>query len=264
MNCEYLPFKTPILHAGKDSIHTSTKLIYLQSGNSYVCTINCNLLPPHIVMSFVLSSNPFDPTGKEPNTILFRNGVTGSAAEKQLNRKTKWFYHGIPLYDIENIKITITDQYTISYQNKAGVWVIHGTTPVSMLTVKKIGNVQGIPFYFNVVLNNKCPKIPYYITAIESNDGVIFEYNQNPDSVQVSAASDSVSAASDSVSTASDSISAASDSISTASESVSTASDSVSTASVVSNSEPVSPNFEQVASNSESVSTASANFCSIN
>lgn len=38
-----------------------------------------------------------DLQGKKLNTILFRNGVTATAAKKLKNKNISWFYHGRPL-----------------------------------------------------------------------------------------------------------------------------------------------------------------------
>lgn len=86
------------------------------------------------VFSIVLTTDPTDLTGKKPDTILFRNGVTGTAAKKEADKKTIWFYHGIPLNDSDlKIIVTVTDyQFTISYLDiKTGRYYIHGDYPIA-------------------------------------------------------------------------------------------------------------------------------------
>jgi len=69
------------------------------------------------VFSVILSNKPgIDLFGNDSDTILLRNGVTGTAANKTAGDKIIWFYHGRLLND-GNLSVCITqDQFTMSYQ----------------------------------------------------------------------------------------------------------------------------------------------------
>ena len=109
------------------------------------------------VFSIVLTTNPKDLVGKIKDTILFRNGVTGTAAAKK-GPKTNWFYHGRPLNQ-ENLKVVVTlghEEFTISYSVNDEPYVIHGDLPVAFLTKKDIENLRpGLKFYLCLLLKNK-------------------------------------------------------------------------------------------------------------
>jgi ubiquitin-protein ligase len=154
----YFPEKMETID--KQIVIYSSSEIYLQSGNesnNVTLSLDLGTLRNDIVFSVILSNSKTDMTGKENNTILLRNGITGTAAKKKQNDNTKWFYHGIPLVSDKGIKITITianDQFTIVYWNDNKP-IIHGDTPISYLMAEQIGNVKNIPFYLNIFLKKK-------------------------------------------------------------------------------------------------------------
>jgi ubiquitin-protein ligase len=105
------------------------------------------------VFSIVMTTNPADLTGKKKDTILFRNGVTGTAAKKLANKETLWFYHGIPLNE-NCIKLVVTvtsTQFTICYEQN-GFYYIHGDYPVAYFREPELSDKQ---FYLCLYLKNK-------------------------------------------------------------------------------------------------------------
>ncbi|KAI1291395.1 hypothetical protein F5Y03DRAFT_376921 [Xylaria venustula] len=108
------------------------------------------------IFSVILSNSKTDLIGKEPTTILVRNGVTATAARKRANEKTRWFYHGKPMNDGDmRLHVTVAaDQLTFAYYSD-GRRYVHGDCPVSRLTESQIGDVRGIPFYVHIYLKEK-------------------------------------------------------------------------------------------------------------
>ena len=131
----------------------------INEDTSFTCGFNLNNLTPNYVFSIVLTTNPEDLVGKKSNTILFRNGVTGSAAIKTNEKKIKWFYHGKPLNQTNlNLIITISNnQFIMSYQDitTKDKWVIHGDYPVAFLDKKSVGNISNKDFYLVLYFKRK-------------------------------------------------------------------------------------------------------------
>lgn len=68
-----------------------------------------NDLSAEYVLSFILTNDVNDIKGKKNSTVIFRNGVTATAAKKLSNKKLNWFYHGKPLNNGDMLlNITIT------------------------------------------------------------------------------------------------------------------------------------------------------------
>jgi ubiquitin-protein ligase len=116
-------------------------------------------LHPGVVFSAILSNKPgVDLVGRKSDTILLRNGVTGTAAKKRENLPLVWFYHGKPLND-QNLTLSITitsDQFTMAYKAEGSdKFLVHGDTPISKLGEAQIGNIKGIPFYLTIYLKRK-------------------------------------------------------------------------------------------------------------
>ena len=137
--------------------------IYLQTTRAEARStlLDLNNLHPGVVFSVILSNKPgTDHLGKQHDTILLRNGVTGTAAKKSEGNKLMWFYHGKPLNDGHlSVCITVSqDQFTMAYQTDgtgSQNFVIHGDTPISKLGKAQIGNVENIPFYLSIFLKRK-------------------------------------------------------------------------------------------------------------
>ncbi|KAJ5610144.1 hypothetical protein N7510_006863 [Penicillium lagena] len=136
--------------------------IYLQdpeNPQAWSTVLDVKDLHPGVVFSVILSNKPgTDHTGRKSDTILLRNGVTGTAAKKLADRPIVWFYHGKPLND-QNLTVCITvtnDQFTISYKaDGTDSFLVHGDTPISKLGRAQIGDVKGVPFYLNIFLKRK-------------------------------------------------------------------------------------------------------------
>lgn len=136
--------------------------IYLQdSQNSQAWSVFLDLRNLHagVVFPVILSNKPgTDPFGKKGCTILLRNGVTGTAAKKRANQPIIWLYHGMPLND-RNLSVCVTitsDQFTIAYKSDdTNSYLVHGDSPISKLGRAQIGDVEGIPFYVNILFKRK-------------------------------------------------------------------------------------------------------------
>jgi hypothetical protein len=136
---------------------------YLQNGSSdaWSTVLDLNNLHAGIVFSVILSNKPgTDNFGTHNDTILLRNGVTGTAAKKISQDKILWFYHGKPLNDGHlSVSVTVTqDQFTLAYKadgTARDTFIVHGDTPVSKLGRAQIGDVAGIPFYLSIFLKRK-------------------------------------------------------------------------------------------------------------
>jgi ubiquitin-protein ligase len=141
-----------------------SQAIYLQDprkSRAWSTVLDLNNLHPGVVFSVILSNKPgTDHTGNKNDTILLRNGVTGTAAKKMADQKIVWFYHGKPLND-GNLSVCITvtnDQFTMSYKaDGTGTdnFLVHGDTPISKLGRAQIGNVDRMPFYLSIFLKRK-------------------------------------------------------------------------------------------------------------
>ena len=111
------------------------------------------------MLSFILTNNTSDIKGNKPYTILFRNGVTATAAKKLYNKPMTWFYHGKPLNSGDmKINITITpNQFTFSYVDSStdGNWVLHGDTPLTSLRKNNVGYLGNQEFNLIIYVRNK-------------------------------------------------------------------------------------------------------------
>ena len=116
-------------------------------------------LTAEYVLSFVLTNNPKDIKGSLNPTVLFRNGVTATAAKKFPNKGANWFYHGKPLNNGDmSLNITVTEkQFLFSYMDDTsdGEWVIHGDTPITGLGKKSVGDLSKEKFYLVIYVRNK-------------------------------------------------------------------------------------------------------------
>lgn len=160
--CQKFDFGTDVIKSNNNNqpLIVSSQPIDLQKlKDNYTVGFDLSQLTPSYVFSIVLANSKTDMTGKKPDTILVRNGVTASAAKKRWNQKINWFYHGKPMNDGNMILyVTVTnDQFTISYLDGDGKVIVHGDCPVSYLTEKSIGDVrfQEGPFYLNIFLKKK-------------------------------------------------------------------------------------------------------------
>ena len=110
------------------------------------------------VVSFVLSNRTNDLTGRFDDTILIRNGITGTAAKKLKYQDTKWFYHGKPLVDFNRVVVTVANkQITMVVKDESNDSnIIHGDTVLSYLTESEIGRVSPTEvFYLNLYIETK-------------------------------------------------------------------------------------------------------------
>ncbi|KAH7382669.1 hypothetical protein DE146DRAFT_669459 [Phaeosphaeria sp. MPI-PUGE-AT-0046c] len=141
---------------GSKTVMTSEP-IFLQTGSDevYSFAVDLTALHANIVFSVVLS-NSTDLIGKKKRTILFRNGVTATAARKLANEPIKWFYHGKPMNDGDmRLHVSVgRNQMTFAYYENGRLYV-HGDTPVSKLDKATIGNVRDMPFYVHIFTNDK-------------------------------------------------------------------------------------------------------------
>lgn len=131
-------------------------------------------------MSFVLTNNVKDLKGSSANTILFRNGVTATAAKKLAGKPMNWFYHGKPLNNGDmSLNITVTEkQFVFSYNDESsnGEWVIHGDSPLTSLGVKNVGDLSKEKFYLVIYIKNKNGKNgngKFRISQVFTNTGYI-------------------------------------------------------------------------------------------
>jgi len=147
---------------------------------SFTCGFNLNELTSNYVFSVVLTTNPDDLTGRKHDTILFRNGVTGSAAIKsnKTNNQTVWFYHGKPLNQT-NLKLTITisnQQFTMAYRDIStkDKWVIHGDYPIAYLDEKSHPDISGKDFYLVLYFKRKSGSNTFEVENILPEKGLVF------------------------------------------------------------------------------------------
>jgi ubiquitin-protein ligase len=115
--------------------------------------LSCLRHTPDVVFSVILTNDPKDLTGKYERTILFRNGVTATAAKKKKGGKIVWFYHGKPFNGKNEIlQVTVTcNQFCMTTHNSNTVTVL-GDTSISKFKPEEIGNDQ---FYLIIYLKNK-------------------------------------------------------------------------------------------------------------
>jgi hypothetical protein len=133
--------------------------IFLQTGSDevYSFAVDLSSLNENIVFSVILS-NSNDPLGRQPDTILVRNGVTATAARKLANQEIQWFYHGKPMNDGDmRLHVTVgRDQMTFAYYDDTGSHLyVHGDCPVSLLSADHIGDVRDTPFHIYIHTRDK-------------------------------------------------------------------------------------------------------------
>jgi ubiquitin-protein ligase len=132
----------------------------LQSHTTYSVGFDLSELTDNYVLSFIITNNPRDLTGKKKETILFRNGVTATAARKiPAYNETLWYYHGKPLNQ-GNLKLAVTishDAITLSYKDMTtnNKWYIHGDTSLSSLDKEIVGDISDEQFYFVLYCKRK-------------------------------------------------------------------------------------------------------------
>lgn len=157
---------------------------------SWSALLDLNNLHPSVVFSVVLSNKPgTDLFGNENETILLRNGVTGTAAKKVANNKLLWFYHGKPLNDGNlSVSITVTqDQFTMSYHADGtahDTFLVHGDTPISKLGKAQIGDVENMSFYLNIYLKLKSGR-PGFINVLDQKGRGYVHGASNPVDLRV-------------------------------------------------------------------------------
>jgi ubiquitin-protein ligase len=162
--------------------------IYLQCKNNeaWSTLLDLNNLHPGVVFSVILSNKPgTDHLGNHHDTILLRNGVTGTAAKKTDGNKLMWFYHGKPLNDGHlSVCITVSqDQFTMAYQTDgtgSQSFVIHGDTPISKLSKAQIGDVENVPFYLSIFLKRKSGPMGFINVLDQKGRGYIHAASETP------------------------------------------------------------------------------------
>ncbi|KAK5790984.1 hypothetical protein VI817_006293 [Penicillium citrinum] len=149
------------LNFEEENIYVSQR-IHLQDRKktrTWSTLLDLRNLHPGVVFSVILSNKPgADLVGKKNDTILIRNGVTGTAAKKKAKEPIAWFYHGKPLND-RNLSVCVTvtnDQFTMAYKDDdTNTFLVHGDTPISKLEVAQIGRVDRMPFYLTILLKRR-------------------------------------------------------------------------------------------------------------
>ncbi|CAF0834261.1 unnamed protein product [Brachionus calyciflorus] len=111
------------------------------------------------VISFVISNSKTDLIGSDPNTVLIRNGITGTAAKKLKSGETNWFYHGKPLVYFDKIMITVSRRQVTMVvadnMDKLNL-KIHGDTVLTYLTDAEMrDSIKDELFYFNILVQAK-------------------------------------------------------------------------------------------------------------
>ena len=156
-----------------------SKGFYIGENLSYTCGFDLSKLTPNYVFSVVLTTDPDDLTGKKPGTILFRNGVTGSAAIKpnKPNAKTKWYYHGKPLNQ-SNLKLTVTitnREFVMGYKDitTKDKWVVHGDYPIAYLDNTTSGDIKNKMFYLVLYFKRKSGSNNLSIDNIYPQNGLV-------------------------------------------------------------------------------------------
>jgi ubiquitin-protein ligase len=191
-----LTFSKPTLLASRSKLFSETILVtdafYLSEPVTFAIDIRQLVNHPKVVVSFVLTTNKNDLTGQYKDTILFRNGVTGTAAQKLCNEQTKWFYHGNAL-NSGNDKIQVTvanNQFVICLINDEFQRpIVHGDTPISYLDAGNYMDNTGKHRHFYMVVYIKKPSssrevnIPFLKT---NGTGYIFDPHHNSDAINIS------------------------------------------------------------------------------
>lgn len=170
-------------NANKNSIFEKTFIsqgFTINKETSFTCGFNLSELTPNYVFSVILTTNPDDLVGKKPTTVLFRNGVTGSAATKtnKTANKTIWFYHGKPLNQT-NLKLVVTisnQQFVMAYQDitTKDKWVIHGDYPIAYLDKKSAGDLSNKQFFLVLYFKRKNGSNTFEIENILPEKGLVF------------------------------------------------------------------------------------------
>ncbi|KAL2202783.1 hypothetical protein CC79DRAFT_1337443 [Sarocladium strictum] len=146
--------------------------IYLQTGEKddmYTFAVDLSEVHDKMVFSVILTNTLDDLTGRKPETVLVRNGVTATAARKRTGQEAQWFYHGKPMNDGDmRLHVTIgADQMTMAYYGDDGHRYILGDCPVSRLTHNEIGDVRGVPFWIQIYTKNRA-KTPTKIYTLDT------------------------------------------------------------------------------------------------
>ena len=172
-------FNKPNKNGMYEQIFKSQAFI-INKDTSFTCGINLSELTSNYVFSVILTTNPDDLVGKKSDTILFRNGVTGSAAikTKKTDDKIRWFYHGKPLNQT-NLKLVVTisnKQFTMAYQDitTKDKWVIHGDYPIAYLDNKSAGDISNKKFYLVLFFKRKNGTNTFEVENILPEKGLIF------------------------------------------------------------------------------------------
>lgn len=167
------------LQKGEENIVSDPITLQNGSWGSWTAQFDLKNLTAEYVLSFILTNNPKDIKGSSNQTILFRNGVTATAAKKLPNKGINWFYHGKPLNNGDmSLNITITEkQFVFSYMDESsnGEWIIHGDTPITRLTKKIVGDLSKEKFYLVIYVKNKNKKLggKFRISQVTTNTGYI-------------------------------------------------------------------------------------------
>ena len=149
-----------VIDVNKAEMQFVSDAFKLQTAKSYVCGVDLSNLTSNYVFSVVLTNDSTDLTGRKASTILFRNGVTASAAIKTpKNNTTKWYYHGKP-FNCKNLKLVVTitpREFTFAYTDETtdNRWLIHGDYPVCLLDEASAGNLKNKDFYLVLYFKRK-------------------------------------------------------------------------------------------------------------
>lgn len=179
-----LVFPEPTITLGAMSEKTITAgPIYLQSRDHdtmvHTFAVDLSELHDKVVFSVILSNRLDDFTGRKPDTVLVRNGVTATAARKRAGTGsvTKWFYHGKPMNDGDmRLHVTVgAEQMTMAYYGDDGKRYVLGDCPVSRLTDSEIGDVRGQPFWVHIYTRNKGSEEAKIYTLDTAGFGYVFQ-----------------------------------------------------------------------------------------
>ena len=156
--------------------------IYLQSESHntvHTFAVDLSELHDRVVFSVILSNRRDDLTGRKPDTVLVRNGVTATAARKRAGEgsRARWFYHGKPMNDGDmRLHVTIgAQQMTMAYYGDDGKRYVLGDCPVSRLTANEIGDVRGQPFWVHIYTRNKGSEDSKIYTLDTGGFGYVFQ-----------------------------------------------------------------------------------------
>lgn len=158
-----------------------SEAITLQTETSYVCGVNLEELTANYVFSVILTNNINDLVGKKAETILFRNGVTASAARKRVNGSIEWFYHGKPLNQGKlKLIVTISNrELTFCYNDLTtnDKWVIHGDYPLFLLDREHGGNLYNKKFYLVLYFKRKSGNNTINVHNLNPQTGLVHKKN---------------------------------------------------------------------------------------